>query len=183
VSASLAWYDLTVDNALVANPDPLFVGTSVQAGRKQSRGVDLDLTWQASPQWHSLLALSRASATISEDSRAALVGKQLFNVPRTTARVATRYTLGSGSALPGLGLGLGLTHHSALPGDNTNSYFTPSATVFDAQAGYRLGQVQLSLNVRNLTDKKVWEPSRYFGGGQVTPAPRRTVALQGQVTF
>lgn len=183
VSASLAWYELTVDNALVANPDPLAVGTSVQAGRKQSRGVDLDLTWQASPQWHGLLALSRASATISEDSRAALVGKQLFSVPRTTARVATRYSLGAGSAMPGLSLGLGLTHHSALPGDNSNSFFTPSATVFDTQAAYRIGDLQLSLNVRNLTDKKYWEPSRYFGGGQVTPAPRRTLALQGQLAF
>ena len=65
---------------------------------------------------------------------------------------------------------------SALKGDAGNTYETPAATVFDAQASYRVGSVRLGLVLDNLTDRKYWVPSRYFGGGQVTPAPRRSVA-------
>jgi iron complex outermembrane receptor protein len=90
--------------------------------------------------------------------------------------LALRHDLGAGSVLPELGLGLGLKYHSALKGDAGNTYETPAATVFDAQASYRVGSVRLGLVLDNLTDRKYWVPSRYFGGGQVTPAPRRSVA-------
>ena len=106
-------------------------------------------------------------------------GKRFVDVPDTAARLAVRHELGSGP-LAGLGLGLGLTHHGTLAGDAANSYETPAATVWDAQVSYRLGKTQLGLVARNLADKAYYVPSRYFGGGQVTPAPRRSVAVTAQ---
>jgi outer membrane receptor protein involved in Fe transport len=37
--------------------------------------------------------------------------------------------------------------------------------------------------VKNLTDKQYWVPSRYFGGGQVTPAAPRSIAATARVEF
>jgi iron complex outermembrane receptor protein len=97
--------------------------------------------------------------------------------------VATRYVFDAGSYLPGLVLGLGMTRHGKLPGDAANNYFTPSATVWDSQLSYRLGMTTLGLFVNNLTDKKYFEPSAYFGGGQVMPAPRRSVVATARIDF
>lgn len=179
VTASLAWFDLRLDNVVVPNPnptnDPALIGTSIQSGEQRSHGVDLDLTWQASPAWNWLAAFSWMQPEDGSD--------QLFNVPKTTGRVATRYDFGADSFLPGLGLGLGMTRHGKLPGDAANNYFTPSATVWDSQVSYRLGMTTLGLFVNNLTDKKYFEPSVYFGGGQVTPAPRRSVVATARIDF
>ena len=105
--------------------DPANPGYSIQAGKQQSKGVDIDLRWQATPSWAWIAAFTAQKAEITEDSNAAWVGKQLFNVPEQTARLATRYDFRSGD-LAGLGLGLGLTHNSKLPGNQTNTFFTPA---------------------------------------------------------
>lgn len=180
VTATLALFDLTLKNVTVAAPnptnDPLLVGTSVQAARQRSRGVDLDLRWDAGPGWTWLLAASRQKPENVD-------GLQLFNVPKASVRLATRHEFGAGSALAGLGVGLGLTWRSRLPGDAANRYATPAATLWDAQASYRLGKATLGLNVQNLADKQVLEPSIYFGGGQVTPVPRRRVTATARIDF
>ena len=175
LSATLALFDLKLKNALV--PDTANPGQTLQAGQASSKGVDLDLRWQLSPAWHWLASVSRLNAKLDD------TGRRLVDVPRGSARLYTHYELGAGSALPGLGLGLGMKYHSALPGDAANSYFTPAATVWDAQLAYKVANVNLRLVVNNLADKKYWVPSRYFGGGQVTPSPRRSVQASASVEF
>jgi iron complex outermembrane receptor protein len=180
ITATAAWFDLTRKN--VAMGDPTNPGFSVQAGKQQSKGVDLDLRWQATPSWVWIAAFTTQKAEITEDSNAALVGKQLFNVPEKSARLATRYDFRSGD-LAGLGLGLGLSHNSQLPGNPTNTFFTPATTVWDAQASYTIGKARLGLNVFNLTDKKYYVPSAYFGGNQVIPAVPRTITATANFAF
>jgi|CXWL01.1.fsa_nt_gi iron complex outermembrane receptor protein len=180
VSATLALFDLTRKNAAV--PDPANPGFSIQSGTQQSRGVDLDLRWQATSEFTGIASFTSQTATITQDTNAALVNKQLFNVPKQTARLAGRYDIQGGS-LTGLGLGLGLTHSSSLPGNTTNTFFTPSATVADAQLSYKLRDMRFGLNIYNLFDKKFYVPSAYFGGGQVMPALPRTVSASASFSF
>jgi len=170
LSASLALFDLKLKNALM--PDPAHPGQTVQVGSKRSRGVDAELQWQVTPGWHLLASLTQQNPKVQD------TGKQAVDMPRTSARLATRHELPGG-----FGVGLGLTHHSTLPGDASNSYFTPAATLFDAQLSWKLQRVTLGLVAQNLADKRYYTPSRYFGGGQVTPAPRRTVAATARVDF
>lgn len=180
ITATVAWFDLTRKN--VAMGDPANPGFSIQAGKQQSKGVDIDLRWQATPSWAWIAAFTAQKAEITEDSNAAWVGKQLFNVPEQTARLATRYDFRSGD-LAGLGLGLGLTHNSKLPGNQTNTFFTPATTVWDTQASYTIGKARLGLNIFNLTDKKYYVPAAYFGGGQVIPALPRTIMATANFAF
>lgn len=180
LTATAALFDLTRRNAAVA--DPANPGFSVQTGKQRSKGLDLDARWEMTPQWTTLMAFTSQKARIVEDGNPALVDKQLFNVPQKTARLATRYELREG-AWRGLGLGVGATRHASLPGDSTNTFFTPAATVFDAQASYKTASVRYGLGVTNLTDKTYYTPSAYFAGGQVTPAPRRTFVASAMLNF
>lgn len=180
VTASLAWFELTRNNSIIA--DIANPGFSLQAGEQQSKGIDFDLRWQVSPAWSWLAAATVQEATISEDSNPQLLNKQLFNVPEKTLRLATRYTFTKGS-FSGMGLGLGLTYNSRLPGDQQNNYFTPAATVWDAQVAYPLKEARLGLNIHNLFDKQYYAPSAYFGGGQVIPAQPRTITATASYSF
>lgn len=170
LSASVALFDLELKNALM--PDPARPGQTVQVGSKRSRGVDAELQWQVTPGWHLLASLTQQNPKVQD------TGKQTVDMPKTSGRLATRHELPGG-----FGVGLGLTHHSALPGDAANSYFTPAATLVDAQLSWKLQRVTLGLVAQNLADKRYYTPSRYFGGGQVTPAPRRSVAATARVDF
>lgn len=180
VAATLAWFELTRKNAVMGDPNN--PGYSIQAGQQRSRGVDADLRWRATPSLTWIAALARMQARITEDSNTALVDKRLFNVPETTARLAARYDVLSGP-LAGLGGGLGLTHHGKLAGDSTNTFFTPSATLWDAQLSYRAGGARYGLNITNLFDHQYFKPTTYFAGGQVMPAPRRTLMASAQFSF
>ncbi len=178
VTATFAIFDLTVKNAIVA--DPANPGFSIQSGKQRSRGAELDLLWQLNPSWSWLASFTHQDPEVVDDP--VLEGKQLFNVPKTSARLATRYDIRSGK-FSGLGFGLGLTHHSKLPGDSGNTFFTPTATVWDAQASYAVGRARFALSVNNLADKKYFRPSSYFGGGQVLPATPRTISASVVITF
>jgi iron complex outermembrane receptor protein len=168
LSATIAVFDLQLKNALKA--DPVNLGYSVQVAKEKSSGVDVDLQWQLAASTRVMASFSRLRTEVLD------TGKGFVDVPKTSARVALRHDFAAGSLLPGLGVGVGLKHHGALAGDAANSFETPAATVFDAQVSYRVGAAQLGLNVHNLADKQYWVPSRYFGGGQVTPAPRRSLS-------
>lgn len=180
ITATVAWFDLTRKNVAIA--DMANPGFSIQAGKQQSKGVDMDLRWQATASWAWIAAFTSQKAEITEDSNASLVNKQLFNVPEKSARLASRYDFLSGD-MTGLGLGLGLTHSSKLPGNSTNTFFTQAATVWDAQVSYTIGKARLGLNVFNLTDKKYYIPSNFFLGNQVMPALPRMITATADFSF
>jgi iron complex outermembrane receptor protein len=180
LSASLALFELSRKN--VATASAAF--TNYQADQT-SKGVDIDLRWQVNSSWQWIAAFTSQTAEYSGTPYAPIanvVGKQLFMVPEQSFRLATRYDFRKGD-LAGLGLGLGLTQHSRLPGDAANSYFTPAATVWDAQVSYQAKSARFGLNISNLLDKQYLIPSAYFGGGQVTPAAPRTFTATASFNF
>lgn len=180
LTATVAWFDLSRRNVAIA--DRANPGYSVQVGEQRSRGIDADLRWAVGPGWTLLGALTRQSPEIVDGGSVALNGSQLFNVPKVTMRLAGRYDASTGP-LTGFGAGLGVTHHSELPGNSFNTFFTPAATLWDAQVSYGKGRVRLGLNASNLTDHLYFVPSNYFGGNQVIPALRRVVSATLRVAM
>lgn len=180
LTGSIAIFDLTRKN--VATASAAFANYQAD---QSSKGVDVDLRWQVNPAWQWMAAFTEQTAEYCDTQYAPIanvVGKQLFMVPERSLRLATRYDFRKGD-LAGLGLGLGLTHHSRLPGDAANSYFTPAATLWDAQVSYQIKSARLGLNISNLLDKQYLIPSAYFGGGQVMPAAPRTFTATASFTF
>lgn len=180
VTASVALFELNRKNVATAS-----AAIQNYQADQVSKGLELDLRWQVNSAWQWLAAYTRQKVEYSGTEHAAIanvVGKQIFNVPEQSLRLATRYDIRKGD-LAGLGLGLGLTQHARLPGNAANDYFTPAATVWDAQVSYRIKSARLGLNITNLMDKEYLIPSAYFGGGQITPAPRRTVTASARIDF
>lgn len=174
VSATVALFDIQRKNAAVA--DPANPGFSVQTGVQQAKGLDVDLSWQATKSLAWIVAYTRQTAEITQDTNTDWVGKQLFNVPEQTLRVAARYDVRQGH-WSGLGLGVGATYRSSLAGDTSNTFFTPAVTLMDAQASYKVGGLKYSASVTNLLNKQYYAPMAYFGGGQVAPGLPRTLVL------
>ena len=180
VSATVALFDLTRINATVTDPATF---AAYQTGQQRSKGLDVDLRWQATPELVWVAAYTRQTAKTTQDAFApGLVGKQLFNVPEQQLRLPARYDVRTGP-LAGWGAGLGLTHRSRLPGNSSNTFFTPAATVFDAQLSYRTATARYALAIGNLTNKRYFAPAAYFSGGQVIPALPRTVSLSANFNF
>jgi iron complex outermembrane receptor protein len=176
LSASLAWYDLTRKN-IPAND---LLGVTYQVGKQNSKGVDLDLMWQVSRELSLLANFSNQEAVTEENQYSpASVGKTLLGIPETTARMAARYDFHQGT-LAGLGLGFGVRHHSRLAGNSSNTFFTPEATVYDAQVSYKMKSLKLNLSINNLFDKQYFVPSTQ---SQVMPALRRTATLSANLSF
>lgn len=181
ISATLAWFDLTRLNVPTTNN----LGTVYQVGEQNSKGVDLNLVWKANQNMTVLAGVSDQKAvTVANQYVPASVGKQLMNVPSQTARLAMRYDIRSGD-LAGIGFGLGLRHHSQLAADSSNTNFTPSATVYDAQVSYRMKDTSLNLAINNLLDKQYMIPgySSSAGSPLFFPALRRTAMLTATFDF
>ena len=150
-----------------------------------SKGIDIDLRWNATKSWKWLLAYTSQEVEYTGAGNAAVasyVGRQLFGTPKQSMRLATRYDFREGQ-WSGLGFGLGVTHRSKLPGDGENTFFTPAVTLLDAQVSYEMRSLKLGLNVANLLDKQYMSPSAYFGGGQLMPGMPRTVTATATVSF
>jgi iron complex outermembrane receptor protein len=179
LTATLAWFDL--ERTHVAITDPMTF-KAYQSGKQRSTGMDVDVQWRVDHAWTLLASLTSQTAKMVEDNlNPGLVGKQLFNVPQKSARLAARYTASGQWA--GWGAGLGMTYRDRLPGNSSNTFFTPAATVWDAQISYKTGQVRYGIAVNNVLDKKYFIPAAYFAGGNVTPAAPRTFAVSADFGF
>jgi iron complex outermembrane recepter protein len=144
---------------------------SVQGGRQESEGVELDLVWEPTPNLSLLANFAATDAIVADDSNipgASNVGNQLARVPETSGRIAGRYRIREG-ALAGLGLGLGVSWASKAPTTDANVNFGDSHTVMDAQASYEWGRVRIGLSIVNLTDERYLLPYQYLNQDVVRP--------------
>jgi len=179
LSGSVAVFDLSRENVATS------AGFNSYPTNQGSKGIDIDLRWNATKNWKWLLAYTSQEVKYTGAGNAAVasyVGRQLFGTPKQSMRLATRYDVRAGQ-WSGLGVGLGVTHRSKLPGDGDNTFFTSAVTLWDAQVSYELKNVRLGLNVANLLDKQYMSPSAYFGGGQLLPGMPRTVTATATVSF
>jgi len=176
LSGSLAAYQLIRENVPTANP--FIPGSTVQIGEQQSKGVELDLTWQPIPAFSLLAAYAYTDAEVTEDvinetptdgQDLDRIGKRLPRIPEHSGRIAARYRFQEGT-LKGLGLGLGITAASKRPVSLTNNYFTEPYCVADAQVSYETKSWKAELSITNLTNRFYYEPYPYLGEDVVAPA-------------
>lgn len=178
-SGSIAVFEISRDNVATS------AGLDTYPTNQGSKGVDIDLRWNATKSWKWLLAFTSQKVEYTGAGHSAVasyVGRQLFGTPKQSMRLATRYDVRAGQSSV-VGIGLGVTHRSELPGDGDNTFFTPAVTVWDAQLSYELRKLRLGLNMTNLFDKRYLLPSAYFGGGQLLPGIPRTVNATATVSF
>ena len=179
LTGTVALYEITRQN--VTTPDPGNPFVYLQSGEQRSRGLEIDLIYEPTPQLSLLFNYAYTDAEVTADN-ALPVGDTLRAVPEHAGRVAARYRL-AGGALDGLEVGAGLTLNSKRELTLPNSVAIDGLALVDAQLAYDFGRFSVALSAVNLFGEDAFEPYQYLGGAYVTPTQPRSAFVTLRTTF
>ena len=154
LAATLAAYQITKQNIVVADPDqPDF---SIQLGEQRSRGIEFDIAGEILPGWKIIGSYTYIDPEITEDTNPDFQGNIPNNVPRNSASLWTIYEFQTGG-WKGFGFGGGVTFVGDRQGDLENTFTLPSYARVDAALYYRRDNWRVGLNIKNLFDTYYFE--------------------------
>ncbi|MEE4860294.1 TonB-dependent siderophore receptor [Pseudomonas alliivorans] len=173
LSVDAALYQIEKQNVLTT--DPIDSTFSVAAGEVRSRGLDLNVVGNLTPEWRVMGSYAYVDAQVTKDNTLRS-GTRLLNIPEQTFSLLNVYEFQDG-ALRGLGLGAGGRYVDQRAGQTANTAFSmDSYTVFDLLAFYKVNEhVKLNLDVKNVFDKDYEEGA--FGNVYAYPGAPRTVQV------
>lgn len=171
LSVDAAVYQIEKRNVLT--PDPLDTTFNVAAGEVRSRGFDLNVAGNLTPEWRVIGGYAYVDAEVTKDISIPS-GTRLLNVPKNSFSLLNVYEFQDGG-LKGLGLGLGTRYVDERAGNTAASTFTmDSYTVVDLLGYYKVNErIRLNLDLKNLFDADYEEGA--FGGVYAYPGAPRTV--------
>jgi iron complex outermembrane receptor protein len=173
LSVDAAIYHIEKKNVLTTDPvDSTF---SVAAGEVRSRGFDLNLVGNLTPEWRVMGSYAYVDAEVTKDN-SWRSGTRLLNIPQQTFSLLNVYEFQDGP-LRGLGLGAGGRYVDQRAGQTANVAFSmDSYTVFDLLGYYKVNDnVKLNLDVKNVFDADYEEGA--FGNVYAYPGAPRTVQV------
>lgn len=171
LSVDAAVYQIEKRNVLTT--DPLDSTFSVAAGEVRSRGFDLNVAGNLTPQWRVIGGYAYVDAEVTKDINIPS-GTRLLNVPKNTFSLLNVYEFQDGG-LKGLGLGLGAKYVDERAGQTAaNAFSMDSYTVVDLLGYYKVNErIRLNLDLKNLFDADYEEGA--FGNVYAYPGAPRTV--------
>lgn len=155
LSVDAAVYHIVKQNVLTL--DPLDSAFSVAAGEVRSRGFDLNIAGNLTPEWRMTGGYAFVDAEVTRDN-SLKKGTRLANIPRNSFSLLNVYEFQDGAA-KGLGLGAGVRYVDDRAGQTSAStYAMKGYTVVDLISFYQLTpQVRLNLDVKNLLNEEYEE--------------------------
>ncbi|UEG60278.1 TonB-dependent siderophore receptor [Stutzerimonas chloritidismutans] len=181
LSVTAALFHITKENVLTS--DPLDSNYQVAAGEARSRGFDISVAGNITPQWRVIGGYAYVDAEVTESSNASMpTGTRLANVPRHSFNLLDTYEFAEGP-LAGLGVGMGVKYVGDRKGGATSTAFDMDAyTTVDLLAYYPLTErVRLNLNLNNLFDEEYEE--RAWGNIWAYPGAPRTLQAGIAITL
>ena len=178
LSVDAAVYHIVKENVLTRDPvDPNY---NVAAGQVRSRGLDINIAGNITPEWRVIGGYAYVDAEVTKDNRLPS-GTRLANIPRNSFSLLNTYEFQDGFA-KGLGLGVGVKYVDDRNGQTEAvSYNMDQYTVVDLLGFYQLNEhVRLNLDVKNLFNKEYDEGA--FNTYAYPGAPR-TVQAGVSYTF
>ena len=178
LSVDAAVYHIVKENVLTRDPaDPNY---SVAAGQVRSRGLDINIAGNITPEWRVIGGYAYVDAEVTKDNRLP-TGTRLANIPRNSFSLLNTYEFQDGFA-KGLGLGIGVKYVDDRNGQTEAvTYNMDQYTVVDLLSFYQLNEhVRLNLDVKNLFNKEYDEGA--FNTYAYPGAPR-TVQAGVSYTF
>ena len=169
-SFTAAVYDLKRSN--IAITDPNNPGVSILVDGQRTRGIELSLSGNVTPQWSMLGAYAYQDGEITQSlSATAPEGAVLANLPKNSFSLWNRYDV-----TRAVGVGLGLIYRSDIFTATDNTVVLPSHFRADAAAFWTLTrQVGLQLNVENLFGEDYYLYAN--GNNNITPGSPRALRL------
>ncbi|WP_414158288.1 TonB-dependent siderophore receptor [Pseudomonas sp. BNK-45] len=173
LSVDAAIYQIEKRNVLTTDPvDSTF---SVAAGEVRSRGFDVNVAGNLSPEWRVIGGYAYVDAEVTKDN-VLRSGTRLLNIPKNSFSLLNMYEFQDG-ILKDLGLGGGLKYVDERAGQTANTGFSMgSYTVVDLLSFYKVNdKVRLNLDLKNLFDREYEEGA--FGNVYAYPGAPRTLQL------
>lgn len=173
LSVDAAIYQIEKRNVLTTDPvDSTF---SVAAGEVRSRGFDVNVAGNLTPEWRVMGGYAYVDAEVTKDN-VLRSGTRLMNIPKNSFSLLNMYEFQDGT-FKGLGLGTGLKYVDERAGQTANTAFSMgSYTVVDLLSFYKINdKVRLNLDVKNLFDRDYEEGA--FGNVYAYPGAPRTVQI------
>lgn len=156
-TVTLSLFDLTQQNVLTADPDPLHPNSRVQTGETHTRGAELEAVASLAEGLDLIGSYTFLDTEITKSNNGD-EGFRVMGIPHHAAALWADYTL-QGGDFAGLGFGGGVRYVGPA-WDNTNTLKTPDYVLFDAALHYDLGGIspllegaRLSINASNLLDE------------------------------
>ncbi|URM25983.1 TonB-dependent siderophore receptor [Pseudomonas frederiksbergensis] len=171
LSVDAAVYQIEKRNVLTTDPvDSTF---SVAAGEVRSRGFDLNVAGNLTPEWRMIGGYAYVDAEVTQDN-VLKSGTRLVNIPRNSFSLLNVYEFQDGG-LKGLGLGLGAKYVDERAGQTAaNAFSMDSYKVFDLLSYYKVNEhLRLNLDLKNVFDSHYDEGA--FGNVYAYPGAPRTV--------
>lgn len=135
----------------IAQTNPNFPLSSVASGKQESRGFEVDLSGDITPNW-SVIASYGYTQTENKDNN----DNDLRNIPNHTANLFTTYYLSSFN-LPHMYIGGGARYLGSRYADDANAIQFDSEIIYNATIGYKKGAWRANLSVQNMTDEEYVE--------------------------
>jgi len=183
LSVTAALFHIIKENVLTS--DPLDSNYQVAAGEARSRGFDISVAGNITPQWRVIGGYAYVDAEVTESSSASMpVGTRLANVPRHSFNLLDTYEFADGPlAGLGIGIGMGVKYVGDRKGGASSTAFDMDAyTTVDLLAYYPLTErVRLNLNLNNVFDEEYEE--RAWGNIWAYPGAPRTLQAGISVTL
>ena len=181
LSGSMAVFEIDRKNVGIA--DPAMGGmTQIPDGEEESKGFEIDLTWQPNSSLSVLANYAHTNTTYTKDASATiLAGNRKAGVPENSGRVWANYKVMQGRT-NGLSFGAGVYAQSDAMITGKNDFKAPGFYTVDAKIGYALKQYEATLNVKNLTDNDYFEYYSYYGG-RVAPSMGRQFMINLAMKF
>ncbi|RCL27370.1 TonB-dependent siderophore receptor [Pseudomonas sp. AFG_SD02_1510_Pfu_092] len=178
LSVDAAIYHIVKENVLTRDPvDPNY---SIAAGEVRSRGLDITVAGNITPEWRMIGGYAYVDAEVTKDQRLPS-GTRLANIPQNTFSLLNTYEFQGGFA-KGLGLGVGVKYVDDRNGQTEAvTYNMDQYTVVDLLTFYKVNEhVRLNLDVKNLFNKEYDEGAFNF---YAYPGAPRTVQAGVSYTF
>ena len=151
LAVDAAIYHIVKENVLTRDPvDPNY---SIAAGEVRSRGLDINVAGNITPEWRVIGGYAYVDAEVTKDNRLP-TGTRLANIPRNSFSLLNTYEFQDGFA-KGLGLGVGVKYVDDRNGQTEAVTYTMERySVVDLLSFYKVNEhVRLNLDVKNLFNK------------------------------
>lgn len=172
LSASLSYYDITVKNRVMADPNN--PKASIQGGEVESKGAELSVTINPVKGLNVIGGISHNKSKVVKESQGdGYLGLRPEEAgPETLVNFWANYILHDG-ALKGIGIGFGgnyASEHKTLNRAVIGTFTLPSYTVLNSALSYNNEKFTINLKVNNLLNQKY-----YTGWSTVTPQKLRSL--------
>ena len=178
LAVDAAIYHIVKENVLTRDPiDPNY---SIAAGQVRSRGLDINIAGNITPEWRVIGGYAYVDAEVTKDNRLP-TGTRLANIPRNSFSLLNTYEFQDGFA-KGLGLGVGVKYVDDRNGQTEAvTYTMEQYSVVDLLSFYKVNEhVRLNLDVKNVFNKGYDEGAF---NNYVYPGAPRTVQAGVSYTF